>query len=54
MHKALHPKNDINRLYVMRKEGGNAITSIVNCVDAAIQGLGKYKGEQKMIDWLNN
>ena len=27
-HKALHPRNDVDRLYVPRKEGGRGLTSI--------------------------
>ena len=26
MHKALHPRDDVDRLYVSRKEGGRGIT----------------------------
>ena len=42
MHKALHPRNDGDRLYVSRKEGGRGFTSIENCVDASIQRLEDY------------
>ena len=48
MHKALHPKDDIDRLYVSRKEGGRGLASIEDSVDASIQRLDnyikKYKG----------
>ena len=37
MHKALHLRNDIDRLYVSRKEGGRGLSSIEDSVDASIQ-----------------
>ena len=37
MHKALHPRDDVDRLYVSRKEGGRGLTSIEDSVDASIQ-----------------
>ena len=36
-HKALHPRDDVDRLYVSRKEGGRGLTSIKESVDASIQ-----------------
>ena len=39
MHKALHPKDDVDRLYVSRKEGGRGHASIEDSVDASIQRL---------------
>ena len=39
MHKALHSRYDIDRLYVPRKEGGRGLTSIEDSVDASIQRL---------------
>ena len=39
MHKALHPRDDVDRLYVSRKEGGRGLDSIEETVDASIQGL---------------
>ena len=39
MHKALHPRNDVDRLYVPRKEGGRVLASIEDSVDASIQRL---------------
>ena len=35
MHKALHPRDDIDRLYVSIKEGGRGLVSI----DKMTQGL---------------
>ena len=42
MHKALHPRDDVDRLYVSRKEGGRGLASIEDCVDASIQRLKYY------------
>ena len=39
MHKALHPSDDMDRLYVSRKEGGRGLASIEDTVDASIQRL---------------
>ena len=48
MHKALHPKDDVVRLYVSRKWGGRGPASIEDLVDASIQRLEdfieKYEG----------
>ena len=41
-HKALHPRDNFDRLYVSRKEGGRALTSIEDRVDASIQRLEDY------------
>ena len=45
MHKALHPRDDVDRLYVSRKEGGIGHASIEDIVDASIQRLGDYYGK---------
>ena len=37
MHKALHPRDDVDRLYVSRKEGGRELVSTEDSVDASIQ-----------------
>ena len=42
MHKALHPRDDIDRLNVSRKEGGRGLASIEDSVDALIQRLEDY------------
>ena len=39
MHKALHPRDDVDKLYVSRKEGGRGLASIEDTVDAFIQRL---------------
>ena len=42
MDKALHPRDDVDRLYVSRKEGGRGIASIKDSDDASIQRLVEY------------
>ena len=43
MHKALHPRDDVDRLHVSRKEGGRGLASIEDNVDASIQWLEDYR-----------
>ena len=47
MHKALHPRDDIDRLYVSRKERERGPTSIEDSVDASIQRLEHYIKKSK-------
>ena len=56
MHKALHPRDDIDRLYVSRKEGGKGLTSIEDSVDVSIQWLEDYieKHERGLITAIRN
>ena len=42
MNKALHPRDDADRLYVSRKGGGRGLTSIEDGIDALIQQLEDY------------
>ena len=42
MHKALHPRDDVDRLYVSRKEGGIELATIEDSVDASIPQLKDY------------
>ena len=42
IYGALHPKSDVDRLYIPRKEGGRGLISIEDCVDLAIRGLEVY------------
>ena len=39
MHKALHPRDDVDRLYMSREEGGRELVNIEDSVDASIQRL---------------
>ena len=56
MHKALHPRDDVDRLYVSRKEGGRGIAIIEDSVDASIQRLEEYieKRERGLITAIRN
>ena len=56
MLKALHPRDDVDRLYVSRKEGGRGIASIEDSVDASIQRLEDYteKHERGLITAIRN
>ena len=42
MHKALHPSDDLERLYVSRKWGGRGLASIEDNVNASLQRLEDY------------
>ena len=42
MHKALHPTDDVDRLYISRKEGGRGLANIEDSIDASIQRLEEY------------
>ena len=56
MHKALYLRNDIDRLYVSRKEGGIGLSSIEDNVDASIKRLEEYKEkhEGRLITAIGN
>ena len=47
MHKALHPRDNVDRLYVSRKEGGKGLASIEDSIDASIQRLEDYMEEHE-------
>ena len=42
MNKALNPRDDIDRLYVSRKEGGTWLSRIENCVNVSVPGSKDY------------
>ena len=56
MHKALHPKDDVARLYVPRKEGGRGLACIEDGIDTSIQRLEDYieKHESGLITAIRN
>ena len=56
MHKALHPRHDVDRLYISRKEGGRGLASIEDSVDASIQRLEDYiqKNDGGLITAIRN
>ena len=56
IHKALHPRNDVDRLYVPIKEGGRGLASFEDSVDTPIQRLEEYieKHERGLITTIRN
>ena len=42
MYGALHPKSDVDRLYIKRKEGGRGLMSVEHCVREEENSLGFY------------
>ena len=56
MHKALHPKDDIDRLYVSRKEGGRGLSSSGDSINASIRQLedGIKKRKERRITVARN
>ena len=56
MHKALHPIDDVDILYVCRKEGRRGLASIEDSVDASIQRFEDYieKHERGLIAAIRN
>ena len=42
IYGALHPKSDVDRLYIPRKKGGRGLILIEDCVELAIRGLEGY------------
>ena len=50
MHKALNPRDDVDRLYVSRKEGRRGLTGIEDSIDTSMQRLEDYK--EKRIERL--
>ena len=51
MHKAIHPRDDADRLYVSRKEGGRGLASIEDSVDASIQWLEDHRKTRTRINY---
>ena len=42
MYGGLHPKNDVDRMYVKRKEGGRGLMSVEQCIREEQYSLGFY------------
>ena len=42
MHKLHHPKDDVHRLCIKRKEGGRGLSNTDECVEDTIAGLHHY------------
>ena len=51
IYGALHPKLDIDRLYIPRKEGGRGLISVEGCVELAIRGfeVHNHGSEERLI-----
>ena len=56
MDKVLHLRDDVDRVYVSRKEGGSGLASIEDNVDTSIQQLEDYieKHEEGLITAIRN
>ena len=56
MHQALHPRVDVDRLYVSRKEEGRGLASIEDSVEVLIQRLEDYiqKYDGELITTIRN
>ena len=50
MHKALYARDDVDILYVPRKEGDRGLASIEDSVDTSIRRLEDYIEKNK--EWL--
>ena len=53
MHKALHPRDDVDRLNLSRKEGRRGLKSIEDSVETSIQRLEDYIEKHKE-DWFQH
>ena len=51
IYSVFHPKSDVDRLYIPRKEGERGLISIEDCVELAIRGLEVYvhESEERLI-----
>ena len=56
IHKALHPRDNIDRLYISRKEGERGLASSEDSIDALIQQLEDYieKHRGRLITAITN
>ena len=56
MHNALHPRDDVDRLYVSKEERGRGLASIEDSVHASIQRPEDYieKHERGLITVIRN
>ena len=51
MHKSLNPRDDVDRLYVSRKEGRRVLYNIEASVDESIQRLKDIRKMRMKIDY---
>ena len=54
MHKALHLRDDVDRLYVSRKESGKWLSRIEDCVDASTLEDYIKKSKKRLITTVSN
>ena len=56
MNKALHPRDDVDRLNVSRNDGGRGLANIDDSIDASTQRLKNYieKPEGGLIPAIKN
>ena len=47
IYGGLHPKSDVDRLYIPRKDGGRGVRAIEDCVKVAVTGLDVYVPESE-------
>ena len=47
MHNGLHPRSNVDRLYIPRREGGRGLMSVEDIVNLATIGLKRYVKESK-------
>ena len=47
MHKALHPKSNVDRLYISRNEGGRGLISVEDTIETSKIGLERHVQESK-------
>ena len=47
MHKALHPKSNVDRLYISRNEGDRGLLSVEDTIETSKIGLERYVQESK-------
>ena len=47
MHNGLHPRSNVDRLYIPRREGGRGLMSVEDTVNLATIGLKRYVKESK-------
>ena len=50
MNGSLHPRENVGRLYLARKEGERGLISCEECVNVEVQNLDKYLSESK--EWM--
>ena len=53
MYQALHPRSNVDRLYLPRSEGGKGLLSLEECVNAEKRSLGQYL-KMNEDEWLRS